>query len=55
MDSYIVYPTFGLFKDQEMVNNLTAKYEDTVEGEPAYVDTDGDGEITSNDASYNFV
>ncbi|WP_372775222.1 SusC/RagA family TonB-linked outer membrane protein [Mangrovibacterium sp.] len=50
MDSYIVYPTFGLFKDQDMVDNLTAKYENTVEGEPAYVDTDGDGEITSNDA-----
>ncbi len=49
MDSYIVYPTFGLFTDQEMVNNITAKKPGTVEGEPAYVDTDGNGKIDSND------
>lgn len=49
MDSYIIYPTFGLFTDQEMVKNLTAKKPGTVEGEPAYVDTDGNGKIDSND------
>jgi len=49
MDSYLVYPTFGLFKDQEMVDNLTAKKPGTVEGEPAYVDVDGNGKIDSND------
>ncbi len=49
MDSYIVYPTFGLFTDQEMVNNITAKKPGTVEGEPAYIDTDGNGVINSND------
>jgi len=49
MDSYIVYPTFGLFTDEDMVKNLTAKLPGTVEGEPAYIDTDGNGEIDSND------
>lgn len=49
MDSYIIYPTFGLFTDQEMVKNLTAKMPGTVEGEPAYIDVDGNGVINSND------
>jgi len=49
MDSYLVYPTFGLFKDQEMVDNMTAKKANTVEGEPAYVDVDGNGKIDAND------
>ncbi len=49
MDSYIVYPTFGLFRNQDEVNNLTAKKPGTVEGEPAYIDTDGNGVINSND------
>lgn len=49
MDSYIIYPTFGLFTDQEMITNLTAKIPGTVEGEPAYIDTDGNGKIDSND------
>ena len=49
MDSYIVYPTFGLFTSEEMVNNLTAKIDGTTVGEPAYVDTDGNGKIDSND------
>lgn len=49
MDSYIVYPTFGLFRSEDEVNSMTAKIAGTVEGEPAYVDTDGNGKINSND------
>lgn len=49
MDSYIVYPTFGLFRNEDEVNSITAKIPGTVEGEPAYVDTDGNGKIDSND------
>lgn len=49
MDSYLVYPTFGLFRNQDEVNAMTAKKPGTVEGEPAYVDTDGNGKIDSND------
>jgi len=49
LDSYIVYPTFGIFRDQNQVDNATAKLEGTVEGEPHYVDTNGDGVIDAND------
>ncbi len=49
MDSYLVYPTFGLFRNEDEVNSMTAKLPGTVEGEPAYVDVDGNGQINSND------
>ncbi|MBU2951015.1 TonB-dependent receptor [Tamlana agarivorans] len=49
MDSYIVYPTNGLFRDQDEVNAAPAKLDGTVEGEPYYVDTDGNGVIDAND------
>lgn len=49
MDSYLVYPTFGLFRNEAEVNSITAKKDGTVEGEPAYVDVDGNGKIDSND------
>ncbi|MCG8581849.1 MAG: TonB-dependent receptor [Bacteroidales bacterium] len=49
MGSYVVYPTFGIFRDQEQVENATAKLEGTVEGEPHYIDTNGDGVIDADD------
>jgi TonB-linked SusC/RagA family outer membrane protein len=49
MDSYIVYPTAGLFKNEAELNSTSVKKEGTVVGEPHYLDTDGDGEITSGD------
>jgi len=49
MDSYVVYPTFGIFRDQEQVDNATAKLDGTVEGEPHYIDTNGDGVIDAGD------
>ncbi|WP_075590533.1 SusC/RagA family TonB-linked outer membrane protein [Labilibacter marinus] len=49
LDSYVVYPTFGIFRDQEQVENTTAKLEGTVEGEPHYMDVNGDGMIDAND------
>ncbi len=49
MDSYIVYPTDGIFRDQAHVESTTAKKEGTVEGEPVYLDTNGDGEINAAD------
>lgn len=49
LDSYIVYPTFGIFPDQDQVDAATAKLEGTVEGEPYYMDTNGDGKIDAND------
>ncbi|WP_297090364.1 TonB-dependent receptor [uncultured Draconibacterium sp.] len=49
MDSYIVYPTFGLFQSEDEVNSMTAKIPGTVAGEPAYVDVDGNGKIDAND------
>ncbi len=55
LDSYVVYPTFGIFPDQEQVDAATAKLEGTVEGEPYYVDTNGDGVIDSNDRIRKFT
>jgi len=49
IDSYIIYPTYGLFKSQEEIDNLTATLKDTKPGDPAYVDTDGNGKIEAND------
>lgn len=49
IDSYIVYPTDGIFRDQAEVESTAVKLEGTVEGEPKYVDTNGDGTINADD------
>jgi len=49
IDSYIVYPTAGIFRDQAQVDATTVRLTDTVEGEPIYLDTDGNGTIDSGD------
>jgi len=49
MDSYVVYPTNGIFRDQAEVDNTIAKLSGTTEGEPNYVDTNGDGVIDAAD------
>lgn len=47
--STVMYKTDGLFKDQEDVDNTTAKLAGTKPGDIKYVDVDGDGSITDND------
>ncbi|HUX58953.1 MAG TPA: TonB-dependent receptor [Bacteroidales bacterium] len=54
MDAYIVYPTFGIFHDSLQVATTTATKPGTVEGEPAYIDTDGNGIINANDRIRTF-
>lgn len=49
MDSYIVYPTAGIFRDQTQVEATAVKKDGTVEGEPIYLDTNGDGKIDAAD------
>ncbi len=49
MDSYIVYPTNGLFVDQSQIDGAPAKLDGTLPGEPFYVDTNGDGLIDAAD------
>ncbi|WP_211238148.1 SusC/RagA family TonB-linked outer membrane protein [Saccharicrinis fermentans] len=49
MDSYIIYPTAGIFYDQEQVDATEVKLPGTVAGEPIYLDTDGNKKIDSND------
>ena len=49
MDSYVVFPTNGIFRDQAQVEAAAAKLDGTVEGEPAYIDTNGDGKIDGGD------
>ncbi|WP_010134988.1 SusC/RagA family TonB-linked outer membrane protein [Ochrovirga pacifica] len=49
INSFLVYPTNGIFKDQAEVDATEVKLENTVEGEPIYVDTNGDGKITGAD------
>jgi len=50
MNSYIVYPTDGIFRDQDQVDNYQGPKKDgTVEGEPIYLDTNGNGSIDSGD------
>ena len=49
MDSYIVYPTAGIFRDQDQVDATAVKKAGTVEGEPIYLDTNDDGKIDAND------
>lgn len=49
IDSYITYPTAGIFRDQAQVDATDVKLGGTVEGEPIYLDTDGNGKIDAND------
>ncbi|WP_047244899.1 SusC/RagA family TonB-linked outer membrane protein [Maribacter thermophilus] len=49
IDSYIVYPTDGIFRDQAEVESTPVKLDGTVEGEPKYLDTNGDGTINADD------
>ena len=49
LDSYIVYPTDGIFNDQAQVESTAVKLEGTIEGEPIYLDTNGDGAINAGD------
>ncbi|RPD93360.1 TonB-dependent receptor [Aureibaculum marinum] len=49
MDSYITYPTNGLFKNQEEIDAAPAILAGTVPGEPYYIDTNDDGKITAAD------
>ncbi|MGA9639241.1 TonB-dependent receptor [Flavobacterium sp.] len=49
LDSYIVYPTNGLFKNQTDINNAPAKLAGTVPGEPYYIDSNNDGKIDTKD------
>ncbi|MBC3759209.1 TonB-dependent receptor [Hyunsoonleella sp. SJ7] len=49
IDSYIVYPTAGIFRDQAQVDATDVKLDGTVEGEPIYLDTDDDGSIGAGD------
>ncbi|TXE10202.1 TonB-dependent receptor [Seonamhaeicola algicola] len=47
--SYVVYPTNGIFRDQAQVDATPVKLAGTVEGEPIYVDTNGDDVIDDKD------
>lgn len=49
IDSYVVYPTNGIFASQAAVEAASATLEGTVAGEPAYIDTNGDGAIDGSD------
>ncbi|MDO7173107.1 SusC/RagA family TonB-linked outer membrane protein [Mariniflexile sp. AS56] len=49
IDSYIVYPTAGIFRDQAQVDATAVKKPGTVEGEPIYLDTNGDNKIDAED------
>ncbi len=49
IDSYIVYPTNGIFQTQAEIDAAPAVIEGTVPGEPYYIDTNGDGQINAGD------
>lgn len=55
LDSYIVYPTNGIFRDQAQVDATTVKLAGTVEGEPIYLDTNEDNQISSLDRIRKFT
>ncbi|MEP7238632.1 MAG: TonB-dependent receptor [Ferruginibacter sp.] len=55
IDSYIIYPSNGIFKDQADVDATVAKLTGTKPGDVKYIDTDGDGKITSNDQIRKFT
>lgn len=49
IDSYIVYPTNGIFRDQAQVDATEAKLNGSQEGDIFYQDTNGDGVINADD------
>ncbi|UMB61706.1 TonB-dependent receptor [Lutibacter sp. A80] len=49
MDSYLIYPTNGLFQNQAQVDAEPAKLAGTVPGEPYYIDTNENGRIDAGD------
>lgn len=49
MDSYMVFPTDGIFADQAQVDATVVKKTGTVPGEPIYLDTNDDGVIDALD------
>ncbi len=49
LDTYIVQPTAGIFRDQAQVDATAVKLPGTVEGEPIYLDTNEDGVIDDGD------
>ncbi|WP_229130252.1 TonB-dependent receptor [Ancylomarina sp. 16SWW S1-10-2] len=49
MDSYVVYKTAGIFRDQAQVDATAVKKANSVAGDPIYLDTNGDGKISSGD------
>ncbi|MBJ7881537.1 TonB-dependent receptor [Gelidibacter salicanalis] len=55
LDSYVVYPTDGIFKDQAQVDATAVKLPGTVPGEPYYLDTNNDGVINSKDRIRKFT
>ncbi len=55
LDSYIIYPTVGIFRDQAQVDATAVKLAGTKEGEPIYLDTNNDGKINSGDRIRKFT
>ncbi len=49
LDSYIVFPTNGIFENQEQIDATEVVRNGTVPGEPIYLDTNGDGELNNDD------
>ncbi|WP_157638256.1 SusC/RagA family TonB-linked outer membrane protein [Flexithrix dorotheae] len=49
MSSYLIYPSDGLFKSQEEIDNTPAKLDGTLPGDVKYIDQNGDGRITGED------
>ena len=49
IDSYVVYPTNGIFNDEAEVEATAVTLGGTKEGEPIYIDTNDDGVINAAD------
>ncbi|WP_211217379.1 SusC/RagA family TonB-linked outer membrane protein [Neolewinella persica] len=49
INSFVLYPSNGLFRTQAEVDAAEVKLPGTLPGDVRYIDTDGDGEITGND------
>lgn len=55
IDSYVVWPSDGLFKSQAEVDATTAKLAGTKPGDVKYIDTNADGKIDANDNVRRFT
>ncbi|TXF88003.1 TonB-dependent receptor [Neolewinella aurantiaca] len=49
INSFVLYPSDGIFRTQEEVDAAEVKLPGTLPGDVRYIDTDGDGQITGND------